>query len=166
MAAEGRVVVGVSGSLAGLAALRTAARAARESGRVLVAVLAWEPPEGEALYVRNPDSAWAARCARDARARLDRAFEEAFGGTPPGVTVVREVVRARPDRAPCLLAAYPGDLLVLGARTGARRAVVRRRVLAHARCPVLTVPAPALARRERRALRRATARDFADLAAG
>ncbi|MFE2468224.1 hypothetical protein [Streptomyces mirabilis] len=65
MAAAGQV--GVSGSLAGLAALRTAARAAR--------------------------------CAREAAARLDRAFEEAFGGTPSEVTVVRRVVRARPDRA-------------------------------------------------------------------
>ncbi|MFD8650592.1 universal stress protein [Streptomyces mirabilis] len=101
MAAAGQVVVGVSGSLAGLAALRTAARAARSSGRVLVAVLAWEPPEGEVLHARNPDSAWAARCAREAAARLDRAFEEAFGGTPSEVTVVRRVVRARPDRALC-----------------------------------------------------------------
>lgn len=150
MAAAGQVVVGVSGSLASLAALRTAARAARDSGRVLVAVLAWEPPEGEVLYVRSPDSA----------------FEEAFGGTPSGVTVVRRVVRARPDRALCRLAAHPDDLLVLGARAGARRAAVRRQVSAHARCPVLTVPAPAFARRERRALRRAMARDFADLAAG
>ncbi|MCX4420352.1 hypothetical protein [Streptomyces mirabilis] len=57
MAAAGQVVVGVSGSLAGLAALRTAVRAARSSGRVLVAVLAWEPPEGEVLHARNPDSA-------------------------------------------------------------------------------------------------------------
>ncbi|SOE31476.1 universal stress protein [Streptomyces sp. OK228] len=161
MAAAGQVVVGVSGSLAGLAALRTAARAARSSGRVLVAVLAWEPPEGEVLHARNPDSAWAARCAREAAARLDRAFEEAFGGTPSEVTVVRRVVRARPDRALCRLAAHPDDLLVIGARARARRAAVRRQVSAHARCPVLTVPAPAFARRERRALRRATARDFA-----
>ncbi|MGW4979256.1 universal stress protein [Streptomyces mirabilis] len=94
MAAAGQVVVGVSGSLAGLAALRTAARAARDSGRVLVAVHAWEPPEGEVLYVRNPDGAWPARCAREAAARLDRAFEEAFGRyaarghrRPPGWSV-------------------------------------------------------------------------------
>ncbi|KAF5993802.1 universal stress protein [Streptomyces sp. WAC00263] len=110
MAAAGQVVVGVSGSLAGLAALRTAVRAARSSGRVLVAVLAWEPPEGEVLHARNPDSAWAARCAREVAARLDRAFEEAFGGTPSEVTVVRRVVRARPGRALCRLAAHPDDL--------------------------------------------------------
>lgn len=121
---------------------------------MLVAVLAWEPPEGEVLHARNSDSAWAARCAREAAARLDRAFEEAFGGTP-------SVVRARPDRALCRLAAHPDDLLVIGARARARRAAVRRQVSAHARCPVLTVPAPAFARREYRALCRATARDFA-----
>ncbi|MFG2852487.1 hypothetical protein ACGFZ9_17715 [Streptomyces mirabilis] len=66
----------------------------------------------------------------------------------------------------CRLVAHPDDLLVIGARARARRAAVRRQVSAHARCPVLTVPAPAFARRERRALRRATARDFADFAAG
>ncbi|MFJ2829902.1 universal stress protein [Streptomyces sp. NPDC087263] len=161
MAADGgRVVVGVGGSLASLAALRVAAHAARESGRTLVAVLAWEPPEGEALYVRNPESAWAAQCEREARARLDRAFDEVFGGAPQGVTVRRRVIRARPDRVLCAWAADPGDLLVLGARTGPRRAAVRRRVLARARCPVLLVPAPAFPRRERRALRRATTGDF------
>ncbi|MFE6487388.1 universal stress protein [Streptomyces sp. NPDC057757] len=156
----GRVVVGVSGSLASLAALRAAAGAARESGRTLVAVLAWEPPEGEALYARNPDGAWAAVCEREARARLDRAFDEVFGGTPPGVAVRRRVIRDRPDRALCAVASAPADLLVLGTRTGGHRAPVRRRVLAHARCPVLTVPAPVFPRRERRALRRAEARDF------
>lgn len=161
MAAGGaRVVVGVSGSLASLAALRVAAHAARDSGRTLVAVLAWEPPEGEALYARNPDSAWAAQCEHEARARLDRAFGEVFGGTPPGITVRRRVIRGRPDRVLCAAAADPADLLVLGTRTGPHRAAVRRRVLAHARCPVLTVPAPAFPRRERRALRDATAEDF------
>ncbi|MCT9112323.1 hypothetical protein ACFWD7_40050 [Streptomyces mirabilis] len=58
-----------------------------------------EPPEGEVFSVRNRDSAWAARCAREAAARLDRTFEGAFGGTPSEATVVRRVVRARPDRA-------------------------------------------------------------------
>ncbi|MFI6333767.1 universal stress protein [Streptomyces sp. NPDC050535] len=163
-AGDGRVVVGVSGSLASLAALRAAAHTARESGRTLVAVLAWEPPEGEVLHARNPDSAWAAACESEARARLDRAFDQAFGGTPSGVTVRRRLIRDRPDRALCALAPDPADLLVLGARAatriGMRRAAVRRRVLGHARCPVLTVPAPVFPRRERRALRHAVAGDF------
>ncbi|MER5903947.1 hypothetical protein ABT150_28235 [Streptomyces mirabilis] len=90
MAAAGQVVVGVSGSLAGLAALRTAAR---DSGRVLVAVHAWEPPEGEVLYVRNPDGAWAARRAREAAARLDRAFEELWRYAARG--------HRRPQGGPC-----------------------------------------------------------------
>ncbi len=83
------------------------------------------------------------------------------------VTVVRRVVRARPDRALCRLAAARPDyhLLVIGARARARRAAVRRQASARARCPVPTVPAPAFARRERRALRRA-APDFADFAPG
>jgi nucleotide-binding universal stress UspA family protein len=158
----------VSGSLASLAALRVAAHAARESGRTLVAVLAWEPPEGEALYVRNPDSAWAAQCEREARARLDRAFDEVFGGTPQGITVRRRVIRGRPDRVLLAWVADPADLLVLGTRTGTRtsprRGPVRRRVRARARCPVLIAPTPELPRRDRRALRRATAEDFEMLA--
>ncbi|MFC9849002.1 universal stress protein [Streptomyces sp. NPDC060223] len=167
-AGRGRVVVGVSGSLASLAALRVAAHTARESGRTLVAALAWEPPEGEVLYVRSPDSAWAAQCEREARGRLDRAFDEVFGGTPAGVAVRRRVIRGRPDRVLLAGAADPADLLVLGTRTGTRvgprRAAVRRRVLARARCPVLMVPTPELPRRDRRALRRATAEDFEMLA--
>ncbi|TGA93813.1 universal stress protein, partial [Streptomyces sp. MZ04] len=52
-----RVVVGVSGSPASLAALRVGVDEARRAGRVLVAVIAWEPPEGEGLYARRPDRA-------------------------------------------------------------------------------------------------------------
>ncbi|GAA2079276.1 hypothetical protein GCM10009801_36720 [Streptomyces albiaxialis] len=152
-----RVVVGVSGSLASLAALRAAAREARQRGATLVAVTAWAPPEGERAYLRRPDRAWLRHWRDEARARLDRAFDEAFGGTPPGVPAVeRRVVRDRPGPALCAAASEPEDRLVLGARAGR----VRRYVLAHARVPVLTVPAPAEPRRVRRALRRVSAADF------
>ncbi|MEB8342254.1 universal stress protein [Streptomyces endophyticus] len=79
----GRVVVGVGGSPASLAALRSAVAEARRSDRPLVAVLAWEPPEGEAMYRRWPDAAWARHWYEEARARLAAAFEEALGGLPP-----------------------------------------------------------------------------------
>ncbi|MCI3933874.1 universal stress protein [Streptomyces sp. AN091965] len=161
-AGPGRVVVGVSGdSLASLAALRVAAREARRSGRALVAVLAWEPPEGEALYLRHPDPAWAAHWRGVARARLAGAFDEAFGGEPPGVTVERRLVRDGPGRALCEVASRPEDLLVVGARGGWWRGRIRRYAEAHARCPVLVVPAPVVPVALRRALRRARPADFA-----
>lgn len=163
-AGGGRVVVGVSGSPASLAALRAAAEQARRGGpgRVLVAVLAWEPPEGEALYARHPDPEWARHWWDAARARLDRAFDAAFGGTPPGVTVERRVVRSRPGPALCELASGPDDLLVLGARAGRRgTGQAQRYVRTHASCAVLTVPAPRAPKGFRRTLRRMTPEDFA-----
>ncbi|MFE5022196.1 universal stress protein [Streptomyces sp. NPDC056656] len=158
----GQVVVGVSDSLGGLAALRAAAEQARRSGRVLVAVLAWEPPEGEGLYARRPDPRWARHWHGEARARLDRAFAEALGGPPQDVDLVRRVVRARPGRALCEAVTGPDDLLVIGVHPRRMwRGRIHRYVVTHAGCPVLTVPAPPLARHELRALRRASAHDFA-----
>ncbi|MEV0118386.1 universal stress protein [Streptomyces sp. NPDC050844] len=153
-----RVVVGVSGSLASLAALRAAAGEARRAGRVLVAVIAWEPPEGEGLYARRPDRAWARHWEAEARATLDRAFEEAFGGAPQGVTVERWVVRDRPGRALCGLVEHGDDLLVLGTRR--RWSRTGRHVHAHAGCPVMTVPGPSIPKHARRTLRKARAADF------
>ncbi|WP_174501741.1 universal stress protein, partial [Streptacidiphilus neutrinimicus] len=79
LARPARVVVGVTGSAGSAAALRTAAAEARRSGRVLVAVLAWEPPGGEAAYRLAPDPALARIWERAAMERLDSAFAEAFG---------------------------------------------------------------------------------------
>ncbi|MEW2386749.1 universal stress protein [Streptomyces venezuelae] len=155
------VVVGVSGSLASLAALRAGAVQARRGGRVLVAVLAWEPPEGEGLYLRHPDPAWARHWYAEARGRLDRAFDEVFGGAPRGVVVERRVVRGRAGRVLCELAAHPDALLVIGARPRRHAARTHRYVHAHAACAVLTVPAPVRPRGVRRTLRRMTAEDFA-----
>ena len=159
-----RLVVGVSGSLASLAALREAAEEARRTGGTLLAVIAWAPPEGERAYLRHPDRDWARHCRRVAHARLERAFDEAFGGLPPGVRVHKRVVRDLPWRALSEAADRPGDRLVLGTRgTGRGRRVAGptvRRVLAHARCPVLAVPAPEMPRGLRSALRRVTAADF------
>ncbi|WP_053725777.1 universal stress protein [Streptomyces sp. WM6378] len=157
----GHVVVGVSGSLGSLAALRAAVDEARNSGRALAAVTAWEPPEGEILYARNPDSAWAAYHEDLARETLDRAVEEALGGLPEDVAVRKLVVRGKAGRVLCALADRPQDLLVIGARPGVRRAPVRRYVQQHAHSAVLTAPAPCLPRHTVRALRHARAEDFA-----
>ncbi|MEV5280450.1 universal stress protein [Streptomyces sp. NPDC052811] len=158
---RGRVVVGVGGSLGSLAALRAAVDEARAAGRVLVAVTAWEPPEGEALYARNPDTDWAAYHEGRARDVLDRAVQEALGGSPKDIAVRKLVLRGKAGPVLCTVADRPQDLLVVGARAGARRAPVRRHLHRRTRCAVLTVPAPRLPKRTLRSLRHANAEDFA-----
>ncbi|MFF0752751.1 universal stress protein [Streptomyces sp. NPDC004267] len=155
-----RIVVGVSGSLASLAALRHAAALAHREDAALLAVLAWEPPEGESLHARNPDRAWARMWAGEARQRLARAFDDGLGGLPEAVAVERRIVRDAPAAALLGAAGRTGDLLVLGTspRRGrfgrlGRRPVLRA-VMAGARGPVLVVPGPALRRGEARVLRR------------
>lgn len=133
-----RVVVGVSGSLGSLAAPRAGAREARLGGREMVG----RAEEAEAA------------------ASLGRAFEEAFGGDPAGVPVVRRhVLRGDPGRTLCEPAGQPDDLLVIGGR-------VVRGLRARAVCPVLTVPASALPGAWQRRLRRAVPADFGAGAAG
>lgn len=151
-ARSGRVVVGVSGSAASRAALRAAVAEARRSGRALVVVTAWEPPEGEAMYRRWPDRDWARHWYETARARLTDVVEQTLGGPPPGLDVTLRVVRARPGPALVERAAHPDDLLVIGAGPHRWRGAVHRHVRRHAVCPVLTVPALPVPRTELRAL--------------
>ncbi|MER5708561.1 universal stress protein [Streptomyces sp. NPDC002122] len=154
-----RVVVGVSGSLASLAALRYATALARRESAPLLAVLAWEPPEGEALYARRPDRDWARLWGDDARNRLRSAFADALGAAPEDLAVERRTVRAAPAAALRAAADRPGDLLVVGAasRRGSlarlRRRPVLRAVQGRAVCPVVTVPGPVLRPGEARVLR-------------
>ncbi|WP_346164015.1 universal stress protein [Streptomyces bangladeshensis] len=156
----GKVVVGVSDSLAGLAALRRGIQEARTTGRTLVAVRAWEPPEGEALYLRQPEPSWARLWADDARQRLERAFDLAAGGPPADLRIVRRVVRGSAGPVLCSIAASPDDLLVIGmARPRGpfarlHRRPVHRFVPARAECEVLVVAGPRLLPREARILRR------------
>ncbi|MEV1024713.1 universal stress protein [Streptomyces sp. NPDC050264] len=155
----GRVVVGVSGSPASRVALRSAAAEAARRGRELVAVRAWEPPEGEGMYRRRPDREWAEHWHSFARAELTRAVGETLGGPPPGgPDVSLRVVRSRPGPALTALATGPEDLIVIGVR--GRRGGVHRFVRRHAVCPVLSVPVRLAGRAELRALRHMTPADF------
>jgi nucleotide-binding universal stress UspA family protein len=136
-----RVVVGVTGSLTNLCALREAVTTARDRRAVLHAVHVWE--NGHDL---ETVLATAHKPGVVSRVRLlERAFGEAMGGLPPDVDVRRVVVEGAPEVRLVRLADRSTDLLVVGASAGRgwwRR--FSRSVPSHcvrrARCPVLVVP--------------------------
>ncbi|MEU2713027.1 universal stress protein [Streptomyces sp. NPDC007205] len=143
--ATARVVVGVSGSLGSVTALRRAAALARRLGAELWPVLAWEPPGGDSAARRSPAAGllvddW----QRLAGQRLASVLEEIFGGDTPGVPMHAVIVRGAPGPALVATANRENDVLVVGAgRRGLQRAFsgrVSRHCLAHAVCPVLAVP--------------------------
>ncbi|MFJ8062296.1 universal stress protein [Streptomyces sp. NPDC096142] len=139
-----RVVVGVSGSTGSLAALHRAVREARRTDAGLLAVLAWEPPGGELAHGRSLSALPVARLRRDAADRLLAVLDAAFGTAGPGVPFQGLVVRGTAGRALVETADRPDDLLVVGpGPRGPLRALfpsVTRYCVAHACCPVLTVP--------------------------
>ncbi|MGW0883390.1 universal stress protein [Streptomyces sp. NPDC002671] len=140
-----RVVVGVSGSLGSVTALRRATALARTLRAELWPALAWEPPGGDPAARRSPAAGLlATEWERLAQQRLASVLEEIFGEEGPGVPMHAVVVRGAPGRALLALADRENDLLVVGAgRRGLQRAFsgrVSRHCLAHARCPVLAVP--------------------------
>ncbi|MFG2997382.1 universal stress protein [Streptomyces sp. NPDC048340] len=144
-----RVVVGVSGTPGSLAALHRAAAEARAREAQLWVVMAWQAPGGE-LGSRNSCNVSAlAQCREAAAERLRRILDLAFGARPAGVTPAGLTVRATPGAALVDTARGGDDLLVVGAGSRAllrrlARPSVARYCLAHAVCPVLTVPPPPL----------------------
>ncbi|MHC5262811.1 universal stress protein [Streptomyces sp. UC4497] len=144
-----RVVVGVNGTPGSRAALRRAADEAGHRRAELWAVLAWQPPGGELNARRAP----AAPLPGDdwenmARTTLVTAVREVFPGGP-GVPLRAVLVLGTPGRALAMTADREDDLLVIGAghRGTIHRALrpsVSRYCVAHAACPVLTVPPPPL----------------------
>ncbi|WP_329459376.1 universal stress protein [Streptomyces sp. NBC_01497] len=147
-----RVVVGVSGSLGSLAALHRAVAEVRGAGGELWVVLAWEAPPAE-LGPRGAvgSTSLSQDCRRAAVHELLGTVERAFGGGQPGVPTECFVARGMPGQALVGVADRENDLLVVG--TGHRgllhRALfpsVARYCVAHAACPVLTVPPSPLQR--------------------
>ncbi|GAA3137022.1 hypothetical protein GCM10010521_23980 [Streptomyces rameus] len=143
--AVARVVVGVSGSLGSVMALRWATALARRLGAQLWPVLAWEPPGGDCAARRSPAAGLPVEdWQRLAGQRLASVLEEIFGADGPGVPMRPVVVRGAPGPALVATADREDDVLVVGAgRRGLRRAFagrVSRHCLAHAVCPVLAVP--------------------------
>ncbi len=145
-----RVIVGVTGSVGNLQALRCAAAEARRRETSLVAVLAWVPPGGDVAERRFSvpelrqvwrDAAWS---------RLRDAFDAALGGLPPDLHVEPVIMRGDAGRVLVAAADRETDLLVVGAgRRGFLWRLSHRRVsrycLTHAACPVMVVPPRQLA---------------------
>ena len=147
MSAVGRVIVGVSGSPASIAALRIGADHARRDDVPLVAVHAWLPPGGDLAERRWPSPELRPLWKRAALELLDGAIESAWAGLPGDVRLEHVITRGQPEHVLTDIA-RPGDLLVIGAGRRGRvsrllHGRVARSCLARARCRVLSVPPPA-----------------------
>jgi nucleotide-binding universal stress UspA family protein len=145
MTGRTRVIVGVSGSLNSLTALHRAVGEARRRDALLVPVLAWAPPGGEAAYRRSPCAPLLQEWEQAAHERLTRAFDEAFGGYPAGVEMEPMVVRGEPGPVLVGIADRPDDLIVVnsGSKSRSRRLFqgsVSRYCVARANCAVFAVP--------------------------
>ena len=146
-----RVIVGVSASPGCLPALRYAENVARRNDAPLVAVHAWVPPSGDLAERRHPSPPCLRQVWKEAaHQRLREALDAAWGGDPAGPALRLMIIRGEPGPALINVASFTGDLLVVGAGRRGRTARiwhgrVSRYCLAHALCPVLTVPPPALA---------------------
>jgi nucleotide-binding universal stress UspA family protein len=144
-----RVIVGVSGTPGSLPALRYAEQDARRDEALLIAVHAWVPPGGDIAERRCPSAHLRQVWQEAARKRLHEALEAAWGCLPVGLQI--QCVVARGETGPALVdeASSADDLLVLGAGRRGRLARIghggiTRYCVAHAVCPVLTVPPPVL----------------------
>ncbi|MFJ8207684.1 universal stress protein [Streptomyces sp. NPDC096033] len=140
-----QVVVGVGGGLGGPGVLHRAAVEARLRRVELCAVLAWQAPDGGPGSRTSCGAPVLALCRSAAAHRLREVLGTAFGAGAPDLTVTGLTVRGTAGAALVDVARDPDDLLVVGSgpRGPLRRLLrpsVARYVLAHAACPVLTVP--------------------------
>lgn len=145
----GRIVVGVSGTLANLAAVRVAVDLARRCSAPLLAVHAWLPVGGEIAYRRGPCPPLLAIWRQQARNTLNGAFLDSFGAVPSDIAVECVIVRGEPGPALVAAARYRDDLLVVGSGrrgllAGVRRRSVNRFCITHSAGPTLAVPPPAM----------------------
>jgi nucleotide-binding universal stress UspA family protein len=151
MRSIGRLIAGVSGSPGNLHAARYAESMARAHEAVLVPVLAWEIPGGEHAKRVEPTGELRREWHILACHRLHDALIAVWGEVPYDPLVQPHVERGPAGWVLVNLAQRPGDVLIVGAgRRGALARMAYSRVsrycLAHAQCPVLAIPPPALAR--------------------
>jgi nucleotide-binding universal stress UspA family protein len=147
----GRVIVGTSGTPGSLRALRYGEGLARAHDAVLIPVLAWDTPGGDHAVRVRPSGQLLREWQVLARQQLRDALIAVWGEVPRDPLVEPHVERGPAGWVLVKLACRPGDVLVVGAgRRGALARVVFPKVsrycLAHAQCPVLAIPPPALAR--------------------
>ena len=159
-----RIVAGVSGSPGNLPALRYAADLARACDAALTFVHAWVPSGPEFAIWQFPADPLVLQWRDDAWQRLWHALDMAFGGLPPDIPAEPLIMRGNPGPVLVGTAGRDGATLVVGAgRRGAagrlRPGQVGRYCLAHASCPVIAVPSPALDRATARAVRGWVRRD-------
>jgi nucleotide-binding universal stress UspA family protein len=146
MTAAGRVIVGVHGSLASLAALRFGVTHARRTRAPLHAVLAWAPPEGLTGAQQGHGSAVLTEIwTNHARQRLQEAFDQAFGGIPTDIDLHTHLIRGRPGPVLTALADHPDDLLVIGSSHRRLHSPVRRHCTTRNQCTLILAPLPPLA---------------------
>jgi nucleotide-binding universal stress UspA family protein len=147
----GRLIVGTSGSPGSLQALRYGEGLARAHHAALIPVIAWELPGGDRSYRISGSRELGKACQEIACRQLREALIAVWGEVPDD-----PLVRPRVERGPAgwvlvNLACHPDDVLVVGA---GRRSPLGRLVFskasrycqAHARCPVIAIPPPDLAR--------------------
>jgi len=142
----GRVLVGTSGSPGSLHALRYGEGLARALDAVLIPVIAWELPGGDRV---GPSGGLGQACRDLACQRLRDALMAVWGDVPDDPRVQPHVERGPAEWVLVNLASRPDDVLVAGAgRRGALGRLafskVSRYCLAHAQCPVVAIPPPAL----------------------
>jgi nucleotide-binding universal stress UspA family protein len=146
----GRLIVGTTGSPGSLQALRYGEVLARAHHAVLVPVLAWELPGGDYAVRVHPSGELRREWQNLACQQLRDALIAVWGEVPDDPRVQPHIERGPAGWVLVNLACHPGDVLVVGA--GRRGALARmafskvtRYCLAHAQCPVLAIPPPALA---------------------
>ena len=139
---DARVVVGVTGTPAGLQALRYAVAEARRRGAVLFAIRAWHTTP---LWPGADLRQWRGEIEQAEADTVRAAFTDALGCAPADVEIEALVVEG--PVAPALLgyAHRDDDLLVIGSGRHRLRGVART-CLRLASCPVVVVPPPDLAR--------------------
>lgn len=140
---EGRIVVGVDGSLSSLAALAWAVRQAEITGATIDAVMAWQHPAminraAWALVTPQDDAELKAFFAQELDDAIAKAVDQA------NLTRVRAIVRPG-NAAQVLLADAEGaDLLVVGSRghggfAEALLGSVGQHCVQYASCPVVVI---------------------------
>ena len=135
-----RIVVGVDGSSASLAALRWAVREAGLRGTTLHVVRAWEDAAKRvAPYASHACSSDRPEDLLDARQRLEDEVTATVSGAPP-VEVTVEIAEGLAARV-LLDHADGAEMLVLGSAGCAPDGIgpVARACLRHAPCPVVVV---------------------------